>query len=343
MSGGNLRATVVGFGAAVLVVGLLVVVSGVDRLVAQLRMADLRYVALVLVTTLVWLVAWGVALRTVLDVLGVELPVHIAFLVFAGAMFSNNVTPFGQAGGEPVTALLVSRVTDAEYETGLAAIASVDTLNFVPSITLALVGVGFYATEIALGQNRNVLLAVGAVVVLALAVPSAAYAAWQRRYELEQRVVDRLTPLIGWLGRVVPRVTPPSPADIERRINGFFRAIERIATEPGELAVALAFSALGWLAQGTGLWLAFEAIGAPINFSLVLFAVPIGAIAGVTPLPGGVGGIEWVLATLLAAATGPAVGFGTATAAVVIFRGSVYWTPVVIGGVVMSVYGVRGR
>jgi hypothetical protein len=343
MAGGNLRATVVGFGAAVIVVGLLVWVSGVDRLVATLRTADLWLVGLVFVATLAWLAAWGVALRTVLDVLGVEIAVHSSFLVFSGAMFSNNVTPFGQAGGEPVTALLVSRVTDAEYETGLAAIASVDTLNFVPSITLALVGVGYYATEIALGQNRNVLLAVGAVVVLAVAVPSAVYAAWQRRYGLENRVIDRLTPVIRWLGRVVPRLSPPSPRDIERRINGFFRAIERVAADPRGLAIALGFSALGWLAQATGLWLAFHAIGTPVNYSLVLFAVLIGAIAGVTPLPGGVGGIEWVLATLLAAATGPAVGFGTATAAVVIFRGMVYWTPVAIGGVVMSVAGVRGR
>jgi hypothetical protein len=266
-----------------------------------------------------------------------------AFLVFSGAMFSNNITPFGQAGGEPVTALLVSRITDAEYETGLAAIASVDTLNFVPSITLALLGAGFYATEIALGTNRNVTLAIGAVVVLAVAVPSLVYVAWSYRYDLEERVVRRLTPVIQWLAGQLPRLSVPGPDVIERRINGFFRAIERVADDEGGLVIALTFSALGWLCQALGLWLAFHAIGSPISFAVVLFAVPIGAIAGVTPLPGGAGGIEWVLATLLTAATGPAIGFGIATAAVVLFRGCVYWTPVVIGGVVMSVAGVRGR
>jgi uncharacterized protein (TIRG00374 family) len=343
MSGGNLRATVVGFGAAILVVGLLIWAVGVDELVAQLRMADPAVVGLVFVATLGWLAAWGVALRTVLDVLGVDLRVHTAFFVFAGAMFSNNVTPFGQAGGEPVTALLVSRVADTEYETGLAAIASVDTLNFVPSISLALVGAGFFASEVALGARRNVLLAVVTVVVLAVAVPSAVYVAWVRRYAIEARVIDRLTPLIRAAGRYVPRLSPPTPSAIERRINGFFRAIERIAADPRGLAVALAFSALGWLCQAVGLWLAFYAIDAPISFALVLFAVPIGAIAGVTPLPGGVGGIEWVLVTLLSTVTGPAIGPATATAAVVVFRGLVYWTPVVIGGAVMSVAGVRGR
>jgi hypothetical protein len=343
MSGRDYARTALGFGAAILVVGLLVWAVGVGDLVARLRAADARYVGLVLLTTVGWLAAWGLALRKVLSVLGVRLSAVSAFLVFSGAMFSNNITPFGQAGGEPVTALLVSRITDAEYETGLAAIASVDTLNFVPSITLALIGAGFYATEIALGANRNVTVAIGAVVVLAVAVPSLVYLAWSRRYALEERIVTRLTPAIQWLADQLPRMSAPGPEAIERRINGFFRAIERVVDDEGGLVIALSFSALGWGCQAAGLWLAFQAIGQPISFAVVLFAVPIGAIAGVTPLPGGAGGIEWVLATLLTAATGPAVGFGVATAAVVLFRGFVYWVPVVIGGVVMSVAGVRGR
>jgi hypothetical protein len=343
MSGRDYARTALGFGAAILVVGLLVWAVGVGDLVARLRAADPRYVGLILLAALAWLAAWGLALRKVLSVLGVQLSAISAFLVFSGAMFSNNITPFGQAGGEPVTALLVSRITDAEYETGLAAIASVDTLNFVPSITLALIGAGFYATEIALGANRNVAVAIGAVVVLAVAVPSLVYLAWTRRYALEERIVRRLTPAIQWLSGQLPRMSVPGPEAIEQRINGFFRAIERVVDDEGGLVIALSFSALGWGCQAAGLWLAFQAIGQPISFAVVLFAVPIGAIAGVTPLPGGAGGIEWVLATLLTAATGPAVGFGVATAAVVLFRGFVYWVPVVIGGVVMSVAGVRGR
>ncbi|MFC6726593.1 flippase-like domain-containing protein, partial [Halobium palmae] len=147
MDGRRLRTTVLGFLATFLVFAALFAVVGVDDLANTLSRADAGVVALVVFATVCWLAAWSMALRTVLGVLGVDLPPHKAFLVFAGAMFSNNVTPFGQAGGEPVTALLISRVADAEYERGLAAIASVDTLNFVPSITLALAGVTYFATE----------------------------------------------------------------------------------------------------------------------------------------------------------------------------------------------------
>lgn len=332
----NLRATLLGFAGAVFVFAVLFYFAGFDDLVEQLSTADPGVVVLVFLATLGWLAAWGVSLRTVLDVLGVRLSAPKSFLIFAGAMFSNNVTPFGQAGGEPVTALLISRTADAEYETSLAAIASVDTLNFVPSITIALIGAGYYATEVTLG--RNIEIALGAIVTLAVVVPALVYFGWQYRYTLEKRIVGVLIPGIRVVADALPRVSVPTAAGIERRIDGFFRAIERIATNPRGLAVALSLSALGWFCQMVGLWFAFYAIGAPIPFSVALFVVPIGAIAGVTPLPGGAGGIEWTLAILIA--TAAPVEFGVATAGVVIFRGFVYGTPTVLGGAVMSVAGL---
>ena len=335
----NLRATVVGFAATAAVFAVLFTLVGVDDLVATLRAAKTGAVALVVVATLAWLLAWAVSLYTVLGVLGVDLSYPSSFLLFSGATFANNVTPFGQAGGEPITAFLISRVTDAEYERGLAAIASVDTLNFVPSITIALLGAGYFATEVALGANRNVLVAVGGVVALAILVPSLVYLGWRRRYGLEARLVDGLTPVIRVLARRLPRVPVPTPEGIEDRIDGFFRAIERVAANPRNLAVALAASAAGWLCQTLALRVAFEAIGVSVPLSVVFVVVPIGAIAGVTPLPGGAGGIETVLVLLLLAAPLPQVTEPVAVAAVVIFRGAVYWIPVLVGGAVVAWIG----
>ncbi len=341
MIGGKTRATVLAFAAAVVVFAVLLSAVGVDDVLSVVAGADRRLVGLVVLVTLGWLAAWGVALRVVLGVLGVSVSPLQSFLVFAGAMFSNNVTPFGQAGGEPVTALLISRVADTEYETGLAAIASVDTLNFVPSIALALFGVGYFASEVALGTNRNLALAAVVVVALAVAVPGLVYAVWRKRYRLEERAVGLLVPLVRRVAGRVPRVPVPTASGIERRVDGFFRSIERVAADPWALAAALGLSAVGWGCQMLGLWLAFRAVGTPIPLSVALFVVPIGAIAGVTPLPGGAGGIESVLVLLLVAAPLAAVGQSVALAGVVVFRAAVYWVPVVLGGGVTAVVGVR--
>ncbi|MFC6989616.1 YbhN family protein [Haloplanus sp. GCM10025708] len=343
MTGEKVRATILGFAGALAAFALLFTVAGYDRLVAQLSQADAGIVGLVFLATLGWLAAWGFALRVVLSVLGVSLSVFESFFVFAAAMFSNNVTPFGQAGGEPVTALLISEVGDTEYETGLAAIASVDTLNFVPSITIAVVGAGYFLTEVAFGTNPRIELAITAIAVLAVGVPAAVFLGWQHRYGLEERVIRGLTPLARRVARRIPRVPVPTASGVERRINGFFRAIERVAANPRGLALALALSSLGWLFQMVGLWLAFQAIETPIPLSIALLVVPIGAIAGVTPLPGGAGGIESVLVVLLVAAPLPLVTESVAVAAIVIFRGMVYWTPTVLGGAVTGYVSLQKR
>lgn len=341
MAGEKTRATVLAFAAAIAVFAVLFLAVGVEDVLSVVGRADPATVGLVVLSTVLWLAAWGVALRVVLGVLGVDVSPLTAFLVFAGAMFSNNVTPFGQAGGEPVTALLISRVAETEYETGLAAIASVDTLNFVPSITFALFGVAYFATEVALGTNRNLALATAVVVALALAVPGVVYLGWSRRYEIEGRAVGVLVPLVRRVAQRLPRTPVPTEAGIETRIDGFFRAIERVAADRESLVAALALSAAGWGFQMLGLWLAFRAIGTPIPLSVAMVVVPIGAIAGVTPLPGGAGGIESVLVVLLVAAPLATVSQSVALAAVVVFRGAVYWVPVVLGGAVTAVVGVR--
>ena len=142
---GDLRTTLVGFAGALCVLAVLLWFVGVGDVVSALSMASPPVLVVIVVVATCWLTAWGLSLRTVLGVLGAPITIPSAVLVFAGATFANNVTPFGQAGGEPVSALLVSRASDSEYETGLAAIASVDALNFVPSIALALVGWVGYA------------------------------------------------------------------------------------------------------------------------------------------------------------------------------------------------------
>jgi len=337
----QLKATLVGFGGAIGVLALLLYFVGVGDLVEYLSGADTSTVGLVVAVTVGWLFAWGLALRTVLGVLGESVSRIQTFLVLSGAMFNNNVTPFGQAGGEPVTALLIAEVTDTDYGTGLAAIASVDTLNFVPSISLALAGVAYFATQTTFSENLQT--AVAAVVVLAAVVTVGLALLWRNRDRVETGATNLFTRLATWAGNHVPRISDPGREVIQRRVRHFFEAIERVATNPRGLALALGYSALGWMLQMSGLWLAFQAIGVPVSLPVVLFVVPIGAIAGMTPLPGGAGGIEAVLVFLLVAAPLPGVTESVALAAVVIFRGAVFWVPIAIGGVVMGTVGAGAR
>ncbi|MFB6310856.1 MAG: YbhN family protein [Salinirussus sp.] len=329
-------ATVAGFTGAIAILAVLVWFVGVHDILDALGRADPRMLAFVVVAAAIWLSAWGLSLWTVLRAIGAPIRARRAIFVFSAAMFSNNVTPFGQAGGEPVSALLISTASDTDYQTGLAAIASVDTLHFVPSIGLATVGFGFVALS-AVELTRNVIVAALAVAGLATIVPLIAVIGWQNRHRIEAAIVRAFAPVSRVVGRVVPRVTPPDPADVEHRIESFFRTIERVAGDRRSLVTAMTFSAIGWISLSGALWLSLLAMGFSVPFFAALFVVPVGSIAGVTPLPGGLGGLEAAFIVLLSATTGIAVP--VATAAVLIHRGATYWLPTLFGGGAAAVIG----
>ena len=338
---GDRWATVLGFLGGVVVLAIVMWLVGIQEMVdALLSVGRPALVPVIFLNAAFWLGAWGMALRTVLGALGESIAVHRALLVFAAAIFSNNVTPFGQAGGEPVTAYLISEATDSEYETGLAAIASVDALHFVPSLGYALIGLVFVAVG-EIGFNRNVVYASMAVGGLVVAIPVAAFIGWRYRYELEAAIVRVFTPILRSIGRLIPRRDPPDPAVIERRIETFFDAIDRVAGSRTTLLEAVGFSAFGWLLLCVSLWLSLYALGFSVSFAAVLLTVPMGAVAGITPLPGGLGGVESVLIVLLVPTT--QVGGAVIGAAVLVHRAATYAFPTILGGLVAFSLGLGRR
>ena len=320
----------------VAVFALLFALVGIDRIVESLASADPSFVVLTFALALCWLAAWSLMLRTVLGTLGVSVPRVQAFFIYAGAVFANNVTPFGQAGGEPIAALLISKVSDARYETSLAGIASVDVLNVVPSLSLVFVGVGYYATTAAVGERLETAV-VSAVVLIAIVV-LVLVAVWRHRESIAEGFPAVVGPL---LVRLAPSRFDSATleADLTARLHQFFENIQRVAVDRRRLVTVVGLSLTGWLFQAAALLAAFAALGHTVPPYVVVFAIPLANLAGVTPLPGGLGGIEAAFVALLVPTT--AVPVASITAAVLIFRGAIYWMPVVIGGLSTSTYGVR--
>lgn len=336
MSGRRTGAYVTGVAGAAAILAALFYVVGGRHVLDALSAADPALVAATVGLGLCWLFAWSLMLRVVLGTLGIDVPLGESFFVYAGAVFANNVTPFGQAGGEPVAALLISKVSDARYETGLVGIAIVDVVNVVPSISLVLVGVGYYATNFAVG--RRLLTAVGTAVALVVAVSATMGLAWRYRRALVDRTSGTVAAVVARLrsGRIDATVVE---RDVRDRMTRFFEHIEQVATDPRRLAIALGLSLSGWLFQSAALLVAMAAVGNSVPLYVALFVIPLANVAGAAPLPGGLGGIEASFVVLLVSTT--AVPAPAITAAVLIHRAAIYWLPVVIGGGSVVGFGVR--
>ncbi len=337
---GDTLTTLAGFLVALVALSVVVWFIGIDDVLGALARADVGVLVGIVGVAVCWLSSWGLALWTVLGALGTPVSAPRAILVFSAAVFSNNITPFGQAGGEPISALLISTVADSEYENGLAAIASVDALHFVPSVGFAIVGFVLIVASAA-QLTRNVLVAALAVVVLVALIVTAATVGWRYRDRVKATTARLLTPLLGAATRLVPNRTPPERSTVVARIDGFFAAVSRVANDRRTIVQAMGFSALGWLSLSTSLWLSLYALGHATPFAAVLFVVPVGSIAGATPLPGGLGGLEAAFIALLVPTAG--VSASVATAAVLIHRGATYWLPTLFGGGVAAAIGADSR
>ena len=268
----NVTAVVLGFALAVGVLLVLVFVVGIDAVVAAIEAADGMLVGVTVAVSLAWIAAWANALFVVLAVLGHSTSRRRATVLYAAMMFANNVSPFTVIGGEPVAALFVSQSTDADYETSLAAVASVDLLNFLPGPALAVTGLFYFGISTVAGDAAWLL--VGSLFGLGLAFVVAGYAGWRYRWVLAHHLAAALGRGLGLVSRLVPGFPQVTAAGVESSLGRVLSGFGRVAGDRRGLVAGLGSAALGWVLLSLSLWLSLSAVGAPVAVDVTLFVVP---------------------------------------------------------------------
>ena len=309
-----------GFVVALAILWVLALSIGVERILDALSTARYEWLALGCLSTLACLTAWAKAWQVVLEVAGVRLRFRRLLVTFYAATFANYVTPLGQAGGEPFIAYVLSRDTGASYEDSLASVVTADALNLLPFFTFAGVGFGALLWNAALPATAEPLAA--GLVAMAIGVPLIALGGWYFRTRLKRLIVRLAAPV----AKRTERISLPS---LRQRLHDLEEAFGRIATDRKSLAVALAFSYVGWIWFTMPLYFAGLAVGEHIDPLLVLFIVPASTLAGLTPSPGGLGGVEAALVGLLVALAG--LSLPTAAAVAVIYRVASYVFALAVG------------
>lgn len=324
------RRVVAGFAVAVLLLAVLVVGFGGERVLWGLRQADATTFALAPAGTLLAVACWGLALyRLTRPVPGA--PSGMAFVgAYATGVLLRNLAPWGRSGGSLLMAAALDRAGGTRYEELLGATATSEFLGSVGSVTVAGTGLaallasgeaseGVVAAAVVFGGFVAV-LALAAVVVVALP-------------EVVVRVAALLLAgLRGVLGRVWPAADRylVSVAPVER-VERLLETVRRIARDPGTLLPAAGFTVAAAMVSVGPLWLSLRAVDAAVAIPTLMVVLPLSGFAGVVPLPGGTGGVEFALVGLLVAATSLEVA--TLAAGVLLYRLSTYWFTLAVGGV----------
>jgi glycosyltransferase 2 family protein len=111
----------------------------------------------------------------------------------------------------------------------------------------------------------------------------------------------------------------------------------RILASPQALLLPTAISVVAWALEALGLWIIMVGLGAPVRVSLAGFVYATSTLAGaVAMLPGGVGGAEITMISLLLALSHGAVGAAAAKAGTLLCRLATLWFAVVLGALSLA-------
>jgi len=303
---------------------------GVDTVVAALGRVTRGDAGLLVGLGWVPILVWGGSLHLVLRRLDAPTTLPKSVGLFAAASFLNNVTPFGQAGGDPVSGALVARVESVPFERGLAAVVSVGAANAAAVVALGIVGAGALAGTAAVDDALIVAAGTGGVVAAGVGV--VAVAAWRWRDRVVERGGGALGGVLSRVGGALPGVDPPTREAVVTRGRGFVAALERVSDARWRLVAVLVLGVAGQVAVAATLWLSLAALGAAVSPLRVLVVVPLARLAGASPTPGGTASAEALLTGLLVAVGG--VAAPVAAAAALVYRAAAFWIPTAGGGVV---------
>lgn len=333
------RHVAVGVLTWVAIFGAFIVLAGPTEFLDLMTNFSRTRIAAILGVNALGTISMGLVLYTVSRGAGLRVsPIESIFLNTT-VNLANNFTPFGQASGLPAGGIIMSRWTGDTFEKSVAALSTKELVGFTPGILVMLFG-GIYIvlSDVAIPDQIRTLVAVFTVSIGLFVVVMA----------LVYRNPDPAKRLIHWFvstlnrGLVyIPKISKVEEAEITRRVDSFSTSVEQISTNKPVVVVAATLTTFATITQGVLLWLALGGVGVDLSLVLIVFIVPVSLLASAIPTPGGSGGIEGAQVLLILGVSG--AGRAPIITSVIVTRGLVYWTPIVVGSLTLTGIQVKKR
>lgn len=333
--GNSVKQTVIGFGVAVTILAVFLWQVGFTEVVNTAASIQPIYLAAGIFFSLLSPILFGTAWWTVLkDVINVSY-LHGLYLFFA-AQFANQMTPFGQIGGEPAVAYIVSQDADIDMSKCLGAILVGDIMNAIVSFSVFFLG----AITFLLFFSFNTFFAaflLGAI-LLAILVGAVFFTVWRKK-NLVVRFVDRvglkLLHVLDWFNIREKLSEEEEKEALQEKTELFHATLRNRFADRRILLQAVFFLFLNMVAAITGIYLFLLGMGVShVSYAALFFIYPAAWLANYAPLPGGLGGVEVALSLLLLMFA--AVPMHAASAATLLFRLSTFWVIILVGGIFAS-------
>ena len=329
---GRRRQLVFGFAATGVLLVVLLLAVGPEKIAERLSRTDPVVFSLSFLAVLGALWCWSEALAALLGDLDGTVSGLGYRAAYMTAEFVKKLLPMGQAAAPLFLAYLVSRETDTPYEETLAATAIFSLLNIVTSLTLATLAL---AALLAAGTDLSGPVYGGLLVVLGVSITVVAtlvVLVRVRRAFLERLAARLAGGVRETVGRVSVRVREAlAPDRVRGAVADLSASVDAVFANWRGVALAAALSVVGWALFLVPIYTGVLALDEHVPYALVAFVVPLVMMVNVMPLPGGFGGFDVAVAALLAHLGD--ISLPTAAAALFLYRLSNYWFVVLLGAV----------
>ncbi len=278
--------------------------------------------------------------KTILNFLNVKIPFWKIIELFYMSLFANYVTPFGQAGGEPFMAYIVSKESKISYGRGLAVIMSSDVLSAMIPILFGAIGLVYFMIfgnmTAVLFKTIIALALIGILIVVGIIILQTHKEVVERLALTFTKIIQVILKGIRWNQKKIKRYF--SNEIMLRRIDLFYETFHSVIDKKRwEL---LYYTSVATLAQVLALYYSVLALGAKPEFLTFLAVLPLASLSSYLPFPGGLGSMEISITVLLISLCD--LPLGVASGAALLYRFITYWIPLGVGGI-LSIHMVRKK
>jgi len=292
------------------ILGGLIYFADIGNVYNTVKDGNIGLLALALFVSNLPILIYAFTWKEVFEISDIELTYFSSLKVVLANIFVNNVTPFGNIGGEAAITYIISKITDYNSGKIFSSIFIASIMNFAPLGSILVLGL------LITGQ-KTILMNLTLLIFLLIIF---------RKYFLGKRQLpDSIIQII--------------PQKVLKFFNDFLLASNNLLEHKLRLIFLLGITHLAVIFDVISIIIIAQAYGGSLYSPLILLVVPLARVANYFPTPGGSGSYESAMIGLLTFFMNlePVVAVST----VVTYRAVTYYVGLLFGYLALNSIGVN--
>lgn len=314
-----------------LILGVMLWFVGIGDILGALKIANLWFIALAVLIQVFTYYLYTLRWQIINKMDGIEISIKELFPIVMVGLATNNITPAGRGGGEPVRAYILSRDKGYPMEETFATVVAdkaLDTFPFVFLAILTIIGITFYFKL----DLWILILMIVAVIAIVACLILLIYMSVNPKFG---KKVDNW--IIGLIRRFYKKNSDELEQKVHTVIDGFQDTMKLVISDKRILHYALPLSFIIWIFEILRVYVVFLAFGAHVSPIIIGEVFIMASLIGMIPLlPGGLGAVDGVMILFYSTA---GISASLSAAATVIERLISFWLATVIGMLILPHYG----